>query len=416
MEKFIENFENTNNVQNQSINPTAEGEMQQASAGASPVKIDASEPVIVESHSAARPAPSSGDGEGGNPKKPKKAVKKDYKPVYSVKKKEELDYITEVAKESIKSIINNPEIGAVPFNDNHNFIVNLTAAYKSGINILKPTCNRLHGKDKMKTGDSIRTYGAQRPLLVITKEVADAAEIKVERFPNDKRTGELKELDLVVEDGCGRWEYVLGLEEGEMPTLWATFIEPDSLGYYNPSKVMEVINTELTIWKTPEHLQKLILEEGQDAHEGWELVQELYKKGYMYQAACMAYTLDTDRIKKREVNNEDAGEVFAYIESAKKIHEALVEKFKEGEDKTLKTKEFPKEVSILWRKLKDFKNDEDWATDTFVEFINQFKESKVHEILNAKNVKGEMNKDEVRKKILNEQFNQFIGRKGIDLD
>lgn len=407
--------ENLNNVQNESINPTAEGEMQQASAGASPVKIDASEPVIVESHSAARPAPSSGNGEGGNPKKPKKVVEKDYKPVYSNKKKEELEFITEVAKDSIKSIINNPKIPTVPFGD-HNFLVNLTEAYKNGINLLKPTCNRLHGKDQAKTGDSIRTYGAQRHLLVISKAVADAAGIKVERFPNDKCTDELKDIDFVMEDGNGRAGYVLGLEEDNMPTLWASFIEPDALGYYNPSKVMEVINTELTVWKTPEHLQKLILEEGQDAHEGWELVQELYKKGYMYQAACMAYTLDTDRIKKREVNNEDAGEVFAYIESAKKIHEALVEKFKEGDDKTLKTKEFPKEVSILWRKLKDFKNDEDWATNTFVEFINQFKESKVHEILNAKNVKGEMNKDEVRKKILNEQFNQFIGRKGIDLD
>ena len=116
------------------------------------------------------------------------------------------------------------------------------------------------------------------------------------------------------------------------------------------------------------------------------------------------------------MNSGDANEVFAHIESAKKIHAALVDKFGEGEDKVLKTKEFPKEVSILWRKLKDHKEDENWATDKFIEFIKQFKDNKIQDILNAKAAKGGLNKNEMRKKILNEQFYKFIGEKQIDLD
>lgn len=406
---------NMNEVQNQSVNPAVEGEIQQASTGASPVKIDASKPVISDNnHSAVSPAPGADDGKDDK-KKRKNVVKKDYKPIYSDEKKQQLEKITEAAKKAIQALIDNPDIPTIPYGD-HNCLINLTEAYKNGVNLLTPVVNRKHGKDLEKTGGSIRTFGAQRNLLVDTKEVSDAAGIKVQRFDTDKRNGELKGIDLVIRDGNGRVEYMLGLPEEDMMTLWGSFIEPDALGYYNPSKVMEVINTELSVWKTPEHLQKRLLEEGQGAHEGWSLVQQLVKNGYMYQAACMAYTLDTDRIKVRKVNSGDANEVFAHIESAKKIHVALVDKFGEGDDKVLKTKEFPKEVSILWRKLKDHMDDENWTTDIFVEFIKQFKDNKVQEILNAKTTKGGLNKDEIRKKILNEQFNQFIGREGIDLD
>ena len=135
----------------------------------------------------------------------------------------------------------------------------------------------------------------------------------------------------------------------------------------------------------------------------------------MYQAACQAYTLDTDRIKTKTVTGGDAKEIFAHYESAKLIHDALVAKFGEGDDKTLKTKEFPKEISILWKKLQNHQG-EKWATATFIKFIEGFKENKVSEILKAKSEKFGKKKDEIRKGILNEQFNQFIGKEGIELD
>ena len=59
---------------------------------------------------------------------------------------------------------------------------------------------------------------------------------------------------------------------------------------------------------------------------------------------------------------------------------------------------------------------EKWATAIFIKFIEGFKENKVNEILKAKSEKFGKKKDEIRKGILNEQFNQFIGKEGIELD
>jgi hypothetical protein len=115
------------------------------------------------------------------------------------------------------------------------------------------------------------------------------------------------------------------------------------------------------------------------------------------------------------VTEGDANNIFSHYESALNIHKALIAKFGEGDDKTLKTKEFTKEVSVLWGKLLS-KQGEKWATDKFVKFINEFKDTKAKEIKEAKNQKDGLKKDEIRKNILNEQFNQFIGKENIDLD
>lgn len=430
MEKIFEN-ENMNEVnnQNENVNPTVQDEMEQANTGASPVNYF--KPMSIPGGaSKAQPAPLPTSGKtkdngsekpatseksGVKAKKAKTAVEKDYKPIYTDQKKKELDFVSSIAKDAIQLTIEDSDIPTVPFGD-HNCLIDLTAAYKNGINLLTPEVNRKHGKDKNRTGESIRMYGAQRHLLVITKSMADAASIKVARFSSDKRTGDMKDIDLVLIDGNGRVEYLLNLEEQDMPIFWATFIEPDASGYYNPSKAMEIINTNRLMWKTPDMVQKRLLDEGDAAHEGFLLIQELMKKGYMYQSACMTCTLSTDRIKVKEVNTGDANKIFEFLESAKKIHSALVEKFGEGDDKTLKTKEFPKEVSTLWHRLMDKFKEEEKATELFIKFIHGFKDTKVSEVLKAENDKNGMKKDDKRKKILNEQFNQFIGREDIELD
>lgn len=342
----------------------------------------------------------------------KEPAKKEYKPKYSDEKMAELELVTKIAIEQIESVKADPNIPTYDFANN--CVIDITAAIRNGVAMLTPTVNREHGKDAVLTGDSLRIYGAQQMALVITKAVADVAGMKVARFTNDKSNAPIKDNSLVFLNGNGRMGYILGIEDEERPQFYATFIEPDALGYYNPRKAMEVINTERLMWKTQDMVQKRQLEEGERSHEGWAEIQKLIKKGYMYQAACQAYTLDTDRIKTKDVTGGKAEEIFLFYESAKQIHDALVAKFCEGDDKTLKTKEFPKEVSILWKKLMK-KGGEKFATETFVKFINDFKESKVKEILTAKSEKFGRKKDEIRKSILNEQFNQFIDREGIVL-
>jgi hypothetical protein len=240
--------------------------------------------------------------------------------------------------------------------------------------------------------------------------------MKIIRFPCDKSTEPIPDDALVIIDGNGRMAYFLSLDESERPQLYATFIVKDSLGYYNPRKAMEVINTERVMWKTQDMVQKRQLEDGEQAHDGWCFISELVnKRGYNYQAACQLATLATDRIKKRDVTEGDAKTIFSHFKSAMTIHRALVSKFGEGDDKTLKTKEFTKEVSFLWNKLQR-KGGDDTATKQFIKFIDGFKDTKVKEIKDAKNVKGGLKKDDIRKSILNEQFNQFVGKENIEID
>ena len=349
--------------------------------------------------------------EGGKIQKPTK----EYKPIYSDEDKAELENVTKVGEKELLRLLSYSSCMVTPYG-NQNVILDLTAFIRQGGIVVTPAVNRAHGKDLLSTGESIRTYGAQRPLLIITAKMARAAGMKIVRFPSDKSTEPIPEDALVIIDGNGRMAYFLSLNESERPQLYATFIVKDSLGYYNPRKTMEVINTERVMWKTQDMVQKRQLEEGEQAHEGWNFINELVnKRGYNYQAACQSATLANDRIKKRDVTEGDAKIIFSHFMSAKTIHEALVAKFGEGDDKTLKTKEFPKEVSTLWRKL-EHKLGAEQATEVFVKFINDFKDRKVNEILNPEVEKGKTTKDIVRTNTLNEQFNQFIGRENIDLD
>ena len=340
---------------------------------------------------------------------------KEYKPNYSDEKKKELENVTKIGQEELLRLLDYTNDIVTPYGK-ENCILDLTAFIRNGGVVVTPVVNRAHGKDQLSTGESIRKYGAQRPLLIITAKMARAAGMKIARFPNDKSTEPIPDDALVIIDGNGRMAYFLSLDESERPQLYATFIVKDSRGYYNPRKAMEVINTERVMWKTQDMVQKRQLEDGEQAHDGWCFISELVnKRGYNYQAACQLATLATDRIKKRDVTEGDAKTIFSHFKSAMTIHRALVSKFGEGDDKTLKTKEFTKEVSFLWNKLQR-KGGDDTATKQFIKFIDGFKDTKVKEIKDAKNVKGGLKKDDIRKSILNEQFNQFVGKENIEID
>lgn len=346
-----------------------------------------------------------------NMKKPTK----EYKPNYSDEKKAELEYVTKIGKEELLRLWNSTNDMVTPYGK-ENFILDLTAFIRNGGVVVTPVVNRVHGKDQLSTGESIRTYGAQRPLLIITAKMARAAGMKIVRFPNDNSTEPIPDDALVIIDGNGRMGYFLTLKDSERPQFYATFIVKDSLGYYNPCKAMEIINTERVMWKTQDMVQKRQLEDGNQAHEGWGFIGSLVNsKGYNYQAACQIATLATDRIKKSAVTDGNADTIFWHFENAKTIHEALVAKFGEGDDKTLKTKEFTKEISTLWIKLQR-KGGDEFATKHFIKFIEGLKDTKVKEIKEAKSVKGGLKKDDIRKNILNEQFNQFIEKENIEID
>ena len=234
-----------------------------------------------------------------------KTEKKNYKPVYTDSKKVELQKVTEVFKEELARIIADDNIPTFTYGDGHNCVIDLTEFVRKGGEVVTPKVNREHGKDMGKTGDSTKMYGAQQLLLCITKKVADTAGIEVERFSNDKSTAPISENALVLENGSGRFNYLYGLEEADRPQYFATLTEPDAHGYYNPRKAMEVINTERLMWKTQDMMVKRQLEDGQTAHSGWNEIQKLIKKGYLYQAACQAMTLSTDRITSKNVTVGD---------------------------------------------------------------------------------------------------------------
>ena len=287
-----------------------------------------------------------------------------------------------------------------------------------GVTGYTPEVNRKHGRDEKSTGDSLIMHGPQHPFIIITKRMADAAGISFTRFANDPHPENPIDDDyaIIYVDGNGRKNYLLTKDPKDWPNVYAIFPTKNSAGLYDLRKDIEIINTQVTVWKACDFVIKRILEEGIKAHEGWKEINKLQQNGYNYQAACEAMTLGTDRITKSEINSGDAEEIFSHYESAKTVHEALVAKFGEGDDNTLKTKAFPAEVSRLWQKLQKKKGDE-VATEHFVKFIDAIPGSKVNEILVAKSkeVKGaRISKDEHRIMILKQEFKEFMKKNPLN--
>lgn len=340
--------------------------------------------------------------------------KKDYKPKYSDQELLKLTPLTEVCEQEISRVISDPNIGAVPYANGSNCLIDLRKVHPY---LYTPQVNRLHGTDQKKTGDSLMSYGSQHLLLVVTVKIAKTAGLVPEHFGNaPDKSQPVSEHGFVLLDGNGRVNYLMGIPVDEWPEVYAVFPSKDSAGFYDINKIFDVINTQVSVWKTQDMVQKRLLIDGGNAHPGWILIQELVnKKKYKYQAACQLATLDTDRVNKTRVTTGDANDVFSHYNSAKKIFDVLVIKFGEETD-TLKTKEFTKELSTLWKKLQK-KYGDDFATDNFVDFLsNSLADDKVKEINEAKSVKGGISKDEKRKSILNNEFSNFISSKNLNLD
>ena len=340
----------------------------------------------------------------------------EYKPDYSGDdaKKQLLEAHTKEVEQEIDNIVNNAQMyGAVKVGEN--VVIDLKKAVKNGIHIYGMDVNREHGKDEQKTGASLFEDGAQMFLTVITCKVAKLYGIGIKHLTNDKEQGrEPQDEDLVLIDGHGRIDFLMQYDVNEWNVIYAHFPAKDRLGNYNICKAMEAINVNLKAWTTSNFVQKRILQEGSNAHEGWKRINDLLSRGYNYQAACQLTTLAKDRVAKKEVISGEDSDIFTDYGDAIKVSEALIIRFGEGADNVVKTKEFTKEVSILWRKLvKKFGNDK--ATEYFLDFLKGLPQDKVIEIKNAKKTTDGVSKDENRKKILQKEFDNFISANKIKI-
>lgn len=344
------------------------------------------------------------------PKSPKAAP--DFSLNYSDVMKKELERQTKVMDAEINRVRLDSRFHAIPFDDNA--IINLKGAAMDGVGFKTPEVNRKHGKDEASTGESLMKHGPQHPFIVITEKMAEALGLKVIRFSNDDPT---KPFDsgytLIILDGNGRANFLLGLEGGpqKWPNVYAIFPTKNSAGYYDIPKSYEVMNTQVTVWKTEAWVTKRILEEkNPDTNKYWKSINGLVQKGYNYQAACELMTLSKDRITKDQIISGDAGKIFKRYEPAVKIHNALVKKFGEGDDKVLKTKAFPAKISELWDDVQLIQGGEK-ATEYMIAFINQFPKEQVDKIKRAKGSNKDgvrITKDAIRISILEKQFNAYM--------
>lgn len=310
-------------------------------------------------------------------------------------------------------LLNHDMYGAVGVSDN--IVINLREAAKKGIHIWGMEVNREHGNDEKQTGKSLLADGAQMWLNVITYKVAKLYGFGIKKLTNDKdEKHSPQDEDIVLLDGHGRMDFLMQYDVNDWPVVYAHFPSKDALGYYNLSKVMEAINVNIKTWTTSNYVQKRILQEGDKTHDGWVRINNLIQRGYNYQAACQLTTLGTDRVMKKDVNGGDAEHIFSNYNDAVNVSEILINRFGEKEDKVVKTKEFTKEVSILWQKLQKIGGNS-YATDNMVEFIKNLPEDKVIEIKRAKKTDDGVSKDVNRTKILNALFKDFTAHKNIQL-
>lgn len=349
-----------------------------------------------------------------------KKEEKDFTPKYTKDEEEKLLIITTVSDEETERILDDEDYAATPFLNGTNAILDINTAVANGVTLLTPEINRTHGKDESTTGESIMTHGAQHPLIVVTKKTAEAAGIKPVRFSNDSERDKPIPKDakaLVVLDGNGRINYLLTMELSDWPQFSAVLPSKNRAGFIDLPACITCINTDIVKWKTQDFVQKRILDEGENTHEGWTVINSLVRQGFGYQAACQMTTLGTDRVQKSAVCKGDTKDVFMHYESAKRIQAILLEKF--VKDLTpLKTKELSKEIATQWKLLQKKYGDE-VATDHYINFLNETLTDefvkKIQEAKSDDSDKGKVSKDEIRKKQLRTAFDRFVGKQGFDI-
>lgn len=389
-------------------NPTTEGEMQLANNGARPLAKNNPNTNNVTSAAVQGGNRAWGNGFNMNAGTPSFSFSHETKPsrpkpLYSPEKKKELAHITDIEKSERERIKSDERYHALTDSDGNIWGILIYLAIQSGVKFYKPRVNREHGKDKEKTGISIRMYGAQEALTVCTAKAALVAGLDLVSFTDPKE--EIDMDGLVIINGNGRMEYLSQIDQKDWGIIIATFIVPDALDYYNPCDAFAQMNLYNTPWKAKDMAQKRMLSDD-NPHPGWAMIDKLTKNHYNYQAACQVVTLGTDRIKAKEADSGDSNAIFRDYDDAIKIYDAVIHRF--GDVESIKGKFFTQCISQCWANLRK-DNGNAKATTDMVAFIEQLSGEVINNINTATNKKGEPNKDQKRANLLEAAFKAYFG-------
>lgn len=389
-------------------NPTTEGKMQLANNGARPLAKNNPNTNNVTSAAVQSGNRAWGNGFNMNAGTPSFSFSHETKPsrpkpLYSPEKKKELAHITDIEKSERERIKSDERYHALTDSDGNIWGILIYLAIQSGVKFYKPRVNREHGKDKEKTGISIRMYGAQEALTVCTAKAALVAGLDLVSFTDPKE--EIDMDGLVIINGNGRMEYLSQIDQKDWGIIIATFIVPDALDYYNPCDAFAQMNLYNTPWKAKDMAQKRMLSDD-NPHPGWAMIDKLTKNHYNYQAACQVVTLGTDRIKAKEADSGDSNAIFRDYDDAIKIHDAVIHRF--GDVESIKGKFFTQCISQCWANLRK-DNGNAKATTDMVAFIEQLSGEVINNINTATNKKGEPNKDQKRANLLEAAFKAYFG-------
>ena len=323
-----------------------------------------------------------------------------------------LKHETEVFEQEVARMLADSRYHAFQM-PNGRVVMDLTAAHKDGIQIVRFDYNRTHGKDEDSTGKSLRADGAQHPLLVVPVKVANAAGLPVSLFQKDTDNSPVDEEGLAVVDGHGRINGAFGSKD-EWPQFDAVLLVKNKDGYIDTKKAYSVTNEKISVWGAKDHLVPRLFDSNELRKETFKAIHELVAKDYLYTAACDWIRWVSGNVTKKELNavvtEKEAKDFMKYAQYGKQIHEACVKKFGEGDDKLLKTKKFPETLIENWNSLRD-KYGAEKATETMVEFIEQLESGKAIEITSAKKDKDkDLDKDTVRKQLVNKAYKEFLDK------
>lgn len=323
-----------------------------------------------------------------------------------------LKHETEVFEQEVTRMLADPRYHAMQI-PNGRVIMDLTAAHEDGVPIYRFDYNRTHGRDEDSTGESLKADGAQHPLLVVPAKVALAAGLRISHFQKDPdQDSPIDEDGLGVVDGHGRANNAYGSKE--WPQLDAVLLVKNKDGYIDTKKAYSVTNEKIAVWGAKDHLIPRLFDPNELREKSLKVIHDLVARDYLYTAACEWALWKIGNVTKTELNaivdQAGADKFMEYMQHGKKIHEACIKKFGEGDDKLLKTKKFPESLIEKWNTLRD-KKGVDQATETMVKFIEQLEPKQAFEITSAKKDKDkDLDKDTVRKQLLNTAFKEFMDK------
>lgn len=313
-----------------------------------------------------------------------------------------------VQDEAIQMMVGDPIYHAIMIPDTDNVAINLTAAFKDGVEVYRLSNNRTHGKDMNKTGESIFTFGSQVPLVVMPLEVAKAAGMQYERFATDPRKDEpCNEQDcFITVEGNGRMEYALSQPIENWPVITAVLPSADALGELHPEKSFIETNINDCTWGSKDYI--ILRTADTTCHPGWKVVKDLEDEGWPFTIATIWATGKEGTVNKRTILNAeaDADTIFANIDYCKRIYTAAVDTFGKSQGSVLMTKAMPNKIFACWDDLKNTNLNIEEATDAMVDFLKSIKGGVSCDIDKSKKT-GDKDRDTVRKERFNDAFIEY---------